>query len=223
MTKICPKCGTGNPDTGGFCQNCGEDLKNESSSSKSNKTSNNKTTSWWSRQNKGTKTIIGITGVCCLGLILLVVIGGMISPDNTTNNISTSVNTSSKTTTVDSSTFENQFISFKKPTDLTIKDNSNTTKLDVLFYQGETLMGEINSATTTTANINAMLSDGSNTTIAGKTATEYSDSASVGAYIFLEKNNNGEKMVMFIDFDPSYSSDYTLIKDSLTIKQNPSQ
>lgn len=109
MTKICPKCNVKNLDTAGFCQNCGEDLKNVANSS------NNKTSNWWNRQNKGTKTIVGITGICCVGLILLIVIGGMVSPDKTSNNTSTSLNTSSASATVDSSTFENQFITFKNP------------------------------------------------------------------------------------------------------------
>ncbi len=87
MTKICPKCKTKNMDDAGFCQNCGEELdeavkvpvKDNGTGFKTKETSAG-TGGWWSKQSTGVKAGIGIAGVCCIGLILIVAIGGFLSP-----------------------------------------------------------------------------------------------------------------------------------------------
>ncbi|MEN6551425.1 MAG: zinc-ribbon domain-containing protein [Methanobacterium sp.] len=84
MTKICPKCSAENPDTAAFCQNCGEDLKNVKSSLKPTEASSAGKGGWWSKQGTGTKVALGIGGVCCIGLILIIAISGMFAPDATT-------------------------------------------------------------------------------------------------------------------------------------------
>lgn len=48
----------------------------------------NQKTSWWKRQNTGTKVGIGIAGICCLGLLLILGMSAMASPDATTSTIS---------------------------------------------------------------------------------------------------------------------------------------
>lgn len=50
----------------------------------------NKKSSWWSKQSSGAKLAIGIVGICCLGLILIVGFGAMASPDKTTTTTSQS-------------------------------------------------------------------------------------------------------------------------------------
>lgn len=79
MTKICPDCGNKNKETSKFCEDCGTTLNGNQIKSKSNLES---LKSIWNRQSTGVKAI----GVCCLGLIILVVIGGIISPDVNTSN-----------------------------------------------------------------------------------------------------------------------------------------
>ena len=88
MTKTCPKCKTENPDSSGFCQDCGTDLKGSTDAVKSNETSGKGVMGFWNKQGKGGKIGIGI-GVCCLGLILILAIISMSSSDkNTTNSTS---------------------------------------------------------------------------------------------------------------------------------------
>jgi hypothetical protein len=57
----------------------------------------NEPTGWWSKQSGGAKIAIGIAGVCCLGILILVVSAGLFAPDASTDSLSTadSTNTSS--------------------------------------------------------------------------------------------------------------------------------
>lgn len=55
-------------------------------------------TGWWGKQSSGSKAVMGIAGMCCLGLILLVVAGGLFSPDSNTPT-SSSTNDSSASVT----------------------------------------------------------------------------------------------------------------------------
>jgi hypothetical protein len=97
MTKICPNCKTENLDNAGFCQNCGNKLATVKTNPNTSTKSGSGVTEWWNKQSKGGKTAIGIVGVCCIGLILIVAIGGMFSPDK---NTATTSNSSNPTTTV---------------------------------------------------------------------------------------------------------------------------
>lgn len=56
---------------------------------------------WWAKQSSGTKGVLGVVGVCCIGIILIVAIGGILSPDANTSssNITNTAKTSSSTTT----------------------------------------------------------------------------------------------------------------------------
>lgn len=40
---------------------------------------------WWARQSSGTKGVLGVAGVCCIGLIVIVVLAGIFAPDTNTN------------------------------------------------------------------------------------------------------------------------------------------
>jgi uncharacterized membrane protein YvbJ len=97
MTKACPNCKTENPDNSGFCQNCGTELEGTTNAVKSNVTSGEGVTGFWKKQGTGGKVGIGI-GICCLGLILIIAIGGMFSSDKTGNNTTTPTTTTTTQT-----------------------------------------------------------------------------------------------------------------------------
>ena len=52
----------------------------------------------WNKQTKGGKTAIGIVSICCLGIILIIAIGAMASPDNTSTTPTTPTTTPTTTT-----------------------------------------------------------------------------------------------------------------------------
>jgi hypothetical protein len=226
MTKICPNCGTENQDSSEFCQNCGNKMEGTVKTSQPNKSTKTGFMGWWDKQTKGIKAL-SIIGVCCLGLIVIAAIGGALLPDKTTTNVSTpsSTNTTISTPATNTSTgttFSNQYISFTKPTDLTITDNSTSNQLDVQLWKDTTIIGEISSSAFSPTDYSNTLALGStSTTIAGKPAEEYSDSGSQGVYINLGTLKNGDKIIINIDFDPAYTTDYNLVKNSLVIKQTP--
>jgi len=54
---------------------------------------------WWARQSSGTKGVLGVAGVCCIGIILIVIIGGILTPDTgSSSNITTNTTTTSSST-----------------------------------------------------------------------------------------------------------------------------
>lgn len=99
----CPNCGKQNKVTAKFCEGCGTDLSNvtDTSAPKESKSTSGGPMGWWSKQSTKGKALIGIVGICCLGLILIVGIGGLLSPENTnaTPQSSQSNVTSTQTTT----------------------------------------------------------------------------------------------------------------------------
>ena len=99
----CPKCGKQNKVTAQFCEGCGTDLSNVTDTSTSTESENTSggPMGWWSKQSTKGKALIGIVGICCLGLILIVGIGGLLSPESTnaTPQSSQSNVTSTQTTT----------------------------------------------------------------------------------------------------------------------------
>lgn len=85
MTKICPNCKTENSDIAGFCQNCGNKLQDPVKAQKVKKTTNNGGLGvWWRKlSNSGKGTVFG--GACCIGIILIIVISGFMSSENSGN------------------------------------------------------------------------------------------------------------------------------------------
>ena len=117
MTEICSNCGQENEDGSKFCRNCGSEFKVKKNVYKISEHEPEEK-NWFKRQNNGVKAVIGIAGLCCIGLILLVVIGGMMAPDATTDTTSTSTSSSSTSSSASSSslqTFNGGGISFQYP------------------------------------------------------------------------------------------------------------
>lgn len=81
----------------------------------------------WNEQSNKRKALMGIVGVCCLGIILIIVIGGMVSPDainNTDNQTKLNQTTTNETTSAKASiVFENKYYKFTIPEGTTVKDS----------------------------------------------------------------------------------------------------
>ena len=143
--------------------------------------------------------------------------------------ISSEKNTTSKQnksnlsqTASDNSIFENQYISFKKPTGLVIVDKSNDTSLDIKFYQNNKFIGVINSETNSYNFFVSEIAQNNKIKVAGKTGYEFSDPTTIKLYIPLTKSNDNI-IAIWIKFDRSFSSAHNLIKPNFIIKKNPSQ
>lgn len=101
MTKFCPNCKKGNLDSAEYCENCGEQFKISATGSPVG----NQKGGWWGKQSSGAKAAILIAGICCIGLILMIGIGGMLSPDKSTSNTTaTTTSTSTSTSTTNTPT-----------------------------------------------------------------------------------------------------------------------
>ena len=95
----CPNCGKQNKVTAKFCESCGTTLNDTTTSSpKGSESTSGGPMGWWNKQSTKGKAAVGIVGICCLGLILIVGLGGLMSPDQNTQNVSTQ---SSTTTSAD--------------------------------------------------------------------------------------------------------------------------
>lgn len=90
MAKICPKCGKENKDTAKFCEDCGTTLNEVGSKQTTEKKpkSSNGIMNFWNKQSTTGKAIIGVAGICCIGLILIIGISGLMVPDKTTSTYS---------------------------------------------------------------------------------------------------------------------------------------
>jgi hypothetical protein len=110
MAKVCPKCGKQNKITAKFCENCGTTLNDVTTTSKPEKEPKNTSEGImdrWNKQGKGVK-IGSIVGVCCLGLILIIGIGGLLSPENSTATPQSSQSNVSSTPTTTSTPAETE-------------------------------------------------------------------------------------------------------------------
>ena len=90
---FCPKCGTENKDNSKFCEKCGVALvkgtETENNSQKTGIVDKFKSLSTFK------KVISSIVVICCLGLIVVAVVGGLGSSDqNTSTSISSTINVS---------------------------------------------------------------------------------------------------------------------------------
>ena len=116
MSKICPDCKTENTDNAEFCQNCGKKL-NEITNTEKTEEAPGALSSWWNKQSKGGKVGL-IAGVCVLGLLFIIVIAGMSTPDTSTSPSNTTSQAPASTTNTPVSavaTFDNGIITFQYP------------------------------------------------------------------------------------------------------------
>jgi hypothetical protein len=102
MTKTCSNCKTDNPDNSAFCQKCGQTLEDTNNPIKTNSTKGDGISGFWNKQSKNGKIALGV-GICCVGLIIIIAIAGMMAPDNNTGT-STSDNSTSTPSTTNTST-----------------------------------------------------------------------------------------------------------------------
>ena len=114
MTKTCPNCGNENKDISKFCESCGTSLSGIRKAvrmDKETKSESKGIISWWKNQGNGIQ-IGSIIGACCLGLILIVAVGGILSPDATTTTTSpNTAPTSSSTPSTDTSSSDSSVTS----------------------------------------------------------------------------------------------------------------
>jgi DNA-directed RNA polymerase subunit RPC12/RpoP len=194
---------------------CGGELKSKEIVSKPVKTIPTKNKpdikEEWNKQSKNRKIGIGILGVCCIGIILFIGVGGLLSPNQTSSSGGTS--------------FQNQYVSFQYPTGFDVKeitDSSASSKtLDVGIYQNGNLVGEISYYQNQPADLTTMQKTYTQTTTAGKNALE--NSASDGLYdeILLGTSSSGENKIIRIETDKDQTTLYQKIKETFTIKQTP--
>lgn len=152
-----------------------------------------------------------------LALIIILIVGavtlsGCVAPK--VNDKNTTQQNTTQTAPSMNDTFQNKFVSFTKPDGLTIVDNSNDTSLDVMFKKGDTFVGEINFSSTGQDYVNDIISHSTKTTIANKTAYEFSDSTNKQAYI------DGGILIRF-NFD--FMTQYDTVKNNFVIIKNPTE
>lgn len=151
MTKICPHCKAQNADTNKFCKNCGKDLNsNPRIATQNGKTmqsqSGDGVLGWWNKQDTKAKAGLGI-GICCIGLIFIIMIGGMLSSDKTTTTQPTTP-ASTTTTPAENTTppepaptpTTDEFSGLNNPSEvkniLTMFDHNNDKKIEFLDKYG---------------------------------------------------------------------------------------
>lgn len=148
INMLCPVCGSENPEMAEFCAECGNNIRQENEKTLTNaeklaklqkkynkpKTSKNKFDVWWNKQSSKNKKVFSLVGICCLGLILIVGISAMVSPDKTTSTVpSTTSSGSSPTTTTTTSNpvmSESEYISKAQDWNYDMKEVVD----DISFY-----------------------------------------------------------------------------------------
>ena len=85
MSKICPNCKAENSNIAEFCQNCGNKIHKEAKEPQVDRSTNNAELGGWWRglSNSGKGTVFG--GICCVGLIVIIVFSGFMSSENSSN------------------------------------------------------------------------------------------------------------------------------------------
>ena len=115
MTRICPDCKTENIDSAEFCKNCGNEIEGTEIPVQIKKSPKKSVIE--GNKKKNTRKTLGIIGFCCLGILVIVFVSGMLSPDKT---------------------FANQYVSFNLPSGYVAvnqPDNGNGF-CDVNIYKG---------------------------------------------------------------------------------------
>lgn len=110
---ICSNCGGKTKVSQKFCNNCGTPI------TKKGKNIEKDNGNWISKQSGAAKAIMGVIGICCIGISVLIIIGAMIPGGIQTdfNNASSIDNLSKK--------FSNDYYSFNYPNDAQIVNDSD--------------------------------------------------------------------------------------------------
>ncbi len=227
MSKICPNCKTGNQNSSEFCQNCGNKLDTQPIES-----SKGGFMGWWETKGTGTKART-IFGVCFLGLLIIVGINGMISPDKTTAANVTSTPSASST-----GTFSNEFVSFTLPSGYVAvnqADNGNGF-CDVYIFSGNPsdntsdtdpkFVGDISTVSATKAypDITDTSSEIIKTYSEDATVTDVTVNG-ISGYQFVNTDPNSGSYNLYtpsnglmLEMEPTESSAFNTIKKSLIFK-----
>lgn len=175
-----------------------KDLKYESSVTDKKTTPKGGLRAWWGKRSTKGKAAIGI---CCLGLILMVIIGGALSPDANTANTSSDNNSTTDSNTQTTSTSDNS------PTP-NFSVGTSKFYLSGGFNQGTTTSGsEASRLTLDNTDTHIIVTEysskdlytiesknaGSYKTIAGVTVTKIPDTLSV----FFEKNGKYYSIALY--------------------------
>ena len=124
-------------------------------------------------------------------------------------------------TTSNNSTFENQYVKFKIPPGFKVEDNSIGGNIDISFYKGDKIVGDL-SGLGTIWNTTPSDALGTKTTIAGKKAYENNNSnMGNSAIVIIETDKSGNKKVITLNFDTEYPDAYNTIKTTLEINKVP--
>lgn len=167
----------------------------------------------WDEQTTGAK-VGGIIILLCIGLIVIVGISAVFSPN--------------KTTASGNSVFQNQYISFEYPkgfevTEITGSSDSSIKIMDILIKKDGKLIGEVIYYENQPVDLTNMKNDPNTrkSTIAGKNALETSDASGLYGDIILGTSSTGFNK--FIDFqtDTTYPDLYNTIKNTIVIKKLP--
>lgn len=206
MTQICPNCKTENNDSSEFCKNCGNEIEGTEIPIQIIKSSEKSVIKGNKPKNPG-KTL-GIIGVCCLGILVVVFVSGMLSPDKT---------------------FANQYVSFNLPSGYVAVnqiDNGNGF-CDVNIYKGTpadntsdadpNYVGDISTDTASDTDMQATYSeDGTATqlTLNGVSTTQFVDTnPSTGEYDLWVPSKR-----LLLSMYPDQEDAFNTIKNSIAFK-----
>ena len=216
----CEKCGKKyaigpNDKLSDFQCECGGELTSNGMASEQVKTKKPKEKpdikEEWNKQSKNRKIGIGVLGVCCIGIILVIGLTGLLSPNQTTSSGGTS--------------FQNQYVSFSYPSGYNVQPITNSDAssniLDIGIYQNGNLVGEISYYQNQPVDLTNMEKTYTQTTTAGKSALENSASDGLFDEIILGTSSSGENKIIRIETDTDQNALYQKIKETFVIKQTP--
>jgi hypothetical protein len=221
MTKICPNCDTKNIDRAGFCQNCGFKLKNLNKGHTPPEKQG-----WWDKQSNGKKAGIGLAGVCCIGVLIIIIAGSFLTPDNISINTTNASNSTSNSNNVpNTNIYEDEYVKFNVPSTITILKLSNATETSVDFFKtpdtnNKDIIGELHFFKNNLSELQKTFPDGHIGQFKDYRTWEGEDEEGPYIYILLTPGENDIK-TLIIDFDPAYKDAYKEVLNSLEIKKVP--
>lgn len=173
------------------------------------KTLKNEANGRFSQVSKKRKAIIGLAGICVIGLVLILAIG--VIPISS------------------GKVFENEYIKFQIPDGVNVTDKTENNSVNVELNKGSEKKIITISTKPGTDNIFKYANDVPNskkTTVAGKEALEITEGTGIKLIIRGADQYEVNKLTYIIEFEidssEKYSSEYNTVKNSLVIKKTPS-